>query len=195
MILLGFDPGGINSFGWATLHLDEAGKFISLKTGIASNTPDAISNAWQNAASAPAGVGIDAPLFWVEKGDRRADSHIRTRVVAAGGHSGTVNSVNSLRGACLVQGILTARRVFDLWPSAIVTEAHPKALLRLWEEAELFVIQNLLQNCTEHERDAALAAVAASAAVNKRPSWCNLVLAEVAPFFPSGQKVSYWFPQ
>lgn len=68
MILLGFDPGGINSFGWATLHLDEAGKFISLKTGIASNTPDAISNAWQNAASAPAGVGIDAPVVLGGKG-------------------------------------------------------------------------------------------------------------------------------
>ncbi|MEQ1813193.1 MAG: hypothetical protein ABL860_01900 [Candidatus Nitrotoga sp.] len=195
MILLGFDPGGINSFGWATLHLDEAGQFVKLTTGIASNAPDAIGNAWPIAASAPAGVGIDTPLFWVEKGDRHADAYIRQRVVNAGGHSGTVNSVNSLRGACLVQGIITARLVATLWPSAIITEAHPKALLRLWEEAELFVTNYLPPNYTEHERDAALAAVAASAAVNKHPSWCNLVLKEVAPFFPSGREVSYWFPQ
>ena len=147
MVLLGFDPGGINSFGWATLHLDEAGEFVSLTTGVASNAPDAVRNAGQSAASAPAGVGIDAPLFWVEKGDRRADSHVRNRVVAAGGHAGTVNSVNSLRGACLVQGILTTRLVAASWPSAIVTEAHPKALLRLWAEAGRFVTEHLPPIC------------------------------------------------
>ena len=195
MVLLGFDPGGINSFGWATLHLDEAGEFVSLTTGVASNAPDAVRNAGQSAASAPAGVGIDAPLFWVEKGDRRADSHVRNRVVAAGGHAGTVNSVNSLRGACLVQGILTTRLVAASWPSAIVTEAHPKALLRLWAEARRFVTEHLPPICKEHERDAALAAVAAWAAVTVRSPWCKLVLAEVAPFFPGGREVSYWFPQ
>lgn len=195
MVLLGFDPGGINSFGWAMLHLDEAGKFVRLITGVASNAPDAVRSAGQSAASVPAGVGIDAPLFWVEEGDRRADSHIRNRVVAAGGHAGTVSSVNSLRGACLVQGILTARLVAALWPSAVVTEAHPKALLCLYAEAERFVTEHLPPICEEHERDATLAAVAAWAAVTARSSWCNLVLAEVAPFFPGGREVSYWFPQ
>ena len=195
MVLLGFDPGGINSFGWATLNLGEAGEFVSLTTGVASNAPDAVRNAGQSADSAPAGVGIDAPLFWVQEGDRRTDSHIRNRVVAAGGHAGTVNSVNSLRGACLVQGIFTARLVAASWPSAIVTEAHPKALLRLHAEAERFVTEHLPPICEEHERDAALAAFAAWAAVTARSSWCNLVLAEVAPFFPGGREVSYWFPQ
>lgn len=64
MVLLGFDPGGIKSFGWATLQLGEAGEFVSLTTGVASNAPEAVRNAGQSAASAPAGVGIDAPLFW-----------------------------------------------------------------------------------------------------------------------------------
>jgi hypothetical protein len=195
VVLLGFDPGGINSFGWAMLHLDEAGEFVRLITGVASNVPDAVRNAGQSAASVPAGVGIDAPLFWVEEGGRRADSHVRNRVVAAGGHAGTVSSVNSLRGACLVQGILTARLVAALWPSAVVTEAHPKALLRLYAEADCFVTKHLQPICEEHERDATLAAVAAWAAVTAHSSWCNRVLTEVAPFFPGGREVSYWFPQ
>lgn len=195
MLLLGFDPGGIKSFGWAVLYVGEADSVVSLKTGVASNAPEAVRKAGQCAPAAPAGVGIDAPLFWVQEGDRRADSHIRKRVVAAGGQSGTVSSVNSLRGACLVQGILTARFVAASWPLAIVTEAHPKALLRLDRDAERFAATHLSPHSEEHARDAALAAFAAWAAVTARPSWRNLVLAEAAPFFPSGTAVTYWFPQ
>ncbi|MDP4029990.1 MAG: DUF429 domain-containing protein [Gallionella sp.] len=194
MVLLGFDPGGINSFGWATLHVDEVGKIVSLATGVVSNAPEAVRNALST-TSAPAGVGIDAPLFWVQEGDRRADSYLRDRVRAAGGHNGTVNSVNSLRGACLVQGILTARIITASWPSATITEAHPKALLRLHAEAERFVANHLPLIHQEHERDAALAAFAAWAAVTARQSWHNLVLEEADPFFPGGKEVSYWFPQ
>jgi len=194
MVILGFDPGGINNFGWATLHVNDVGEIVSLATGVTSNAPKAFRNAAEKATSAPAGVGIDAPLFWVQEGDRRVDSYLRNRVRAAGGHNGTVNSVNSLRGACLVQGILTARLVDAKWPSAIITEAHPKALLLLHPEAEL-VTNRLPLIHREHERDAALAAFAAWAAVTARQSWCNLVPIEVGPFFPGGREVSYWFPQ
>lgn len=197
MVLLGFDPGGIKKFGWATLHVDEVGEIASLATGVASNAPEAVRNAAHGATSEPVGIGIDAPLFWVQEGDRRVDSYLRNRVRAAGGHNGTVNSVNSLRGACLVQGILTARIVATSWPSAIITEAHPKALLRLHAEAERFVTNHLPPIHKEHERDAAIAAFAALAAVTTRQSWRNLVLEmeEVDPFFPGGREVSYWFPQ
>ena len=143
MVLLGFDPGGIESFGWAALHIGDAGTFVSLMTGVVSTAPEAVQRAGQCSPDAPAGVGIDAPLFWVQQGDRRADEHIRKRVVAAGGQSGTVSSVNSLRGACLVQGVLTARLVGVSWPSAVVTEAHPKALLRLHAEAKRFVTMHV----------------------------------------------------
>lgn len=194
MVLLGFDPGGIKRFGWAMLHIGEADALVSLKTGVTSTAPDAVHEAVQSTTSAPAGVGIDAPLFWVQKGDRRADSHIRKRVVAAGGQSGAVSSVNSLRGACLVQGILTARLVAASWPTAIITEAHPKALLRLDAEAKRFVDVYLPPNHEEHARDAALAVFAAWAAVVTRRGWRNLVLSEADPFFPGGKEVSYWFP-
>ncbi|MFI5197920.1 MAG: hypothetical protein ACHQJD_04830 [Thermoanaerobaculia bacterium] len=175
MVLLGFDPGGIKSFGWATLEVGDDDAVISLKTGVTSTAPEAVCEAGQRATSAPAGVGIDAPLFWVQQGDRHADFQIRQRVIAAGGQSGTVSHVNSLQGACLVQGILAARLVAASWPSAIVTEAHPKALLRLYADAKHFVAAHISSDRKEHERDAALAAFAAWAAVIANPTWRNLV--------------------
>jgi hypothetical protein len=126
MIVLGFDPGVIKSFGWAVLQIDAAGAVIDLKTGVTSTAPDAIQEAAQSAASAPMGIGIDAPLFWVQQGDRRADAHIRKQVVAAGGQSGTVSAVNSLRGACLAQGILVARLAAGLWAKRACHRSAPE---------------------------------------------------------------------
>jgi predicted nuclease with RNAse H fold len=197
MILFGFDPGGRNSFGWACLCIGESGEVVlPLHTGCTSSAPVAITEASRHTAgSAPVAVGIDAPLFWVDEGDRRADAGIRTRVCAAGGMGGTVGHVNALRGACLVQGVLAARQVAERWPSAKVTEAHPKALLRVHrEEADKFLAAYLPAPPTEHERDAALAAYAAWAFAVQHTGWRDLVREEHAPFFPSGHTVAYWFP-
>ncbi|TAJ79453.1 MAG: hypothetical protein EPO42_05905 [Gallionellaceae bacterium] len=68
MVFLGFDPGGINNFGWATLHVNEDAGF-NLATGVVSNAPDAVRLASQMATSEPLGIGIDAPLFWVQQGE------------------------------------------------------------------------------------------------------------------------------
>ncbi len=196
MILFGFDPGGRNSFGWACLFINESGTPVALHTGCTSSAPVAIMEASRHAiGSAPVAVGIDAPLFWVDERDRRADAGIRTRVCAAGGMGGTVGHVNALRGACLVQGVLTARQIAETWPSAKVTEAHPKALLRVHLEAGQFLADYLHAPPTEHERDAALAAYAAWAFAVQSTGWHDLVREEEhAPFFPSGPMVAYWFP-
>lgn len=197
MNFLGLDPGGLKSFGWASLHIGESGTPVALKTGVSSTASAALNEASRVAGVVPTAVGIDAPLFWVTEGDRSADARIRKLVCAAGGHSGTVGHVNSLRGACLVQGILAARQVADLWPSAIVTEAHPKALLRVHPAASEFLAMYLPNASTEHERDAALAAFAAFAAwaaAAHFSGWHDLLLEETIPFFPSGNVVSYWFP-
>ncbi len=195
MILFGFDPGGLHNFGWACLNIGKSGIPISLNTGCSSNAPDAITEASRHAAGrAPVAVGIDAPLFWVAEGDRLADAGIRTRVCAAGGTSGNVGHVNSLRGACLVQGVLAARQVAETWPSTKITEAHPKALNLLHFEAKKFLADNLPVPRTEHERDAALAAYAAWALATRSAGWVDLVIEESAPYFPSGHSVSYWFP-
>lgn len=194
MIFLGFDPGGISSFGWACLRVDESGAVISLMTGLSSNAAGAFHEARRVAEFAPVAVGIDAPLFWVTEGDRKADALIRKLVCAAGGHSGTVGHVNSLRGACLVQGVMAARIVADTWPSTMVTEAHPKALLHIDPAARDFLARNLPNAPTEHERDAALAAFSAWAAAERFSGWCDLVTEREEPFFPSGHLVTYWFP-
>lgn len=194
MNYLGLDPGGLNNFGWACLRIGESGRSLDLITGLASNAADAINGASGAATGAPVGVGIDAPLFWVATGDRNADVRVRKLVKAAGGHSSTVAHVNSLRGACLVQGVLAAQIAALKWPSAVITEAHPKALYCIDHAAQEFITRNFPDAPTDHERDAALAAFSAWAAVERFSSWHDLVEEEATPFFPSGQVVSYWFP-
>jgi hypothetical protein len=116
-------------------------------------------------------------------------------VCSAGGQSGTVSHVNSLRGACLVQGVLIARLSRERWPEVPITESHPKALLRLSAQAREFAAGSDLQSIGEHGRDAALGAYAAHAMVAQSEGWHNLVTQERAPFFPGGSNVAYWFPK
>jgi predicted nuclease with RNAse H fold len=194
MIVIGLDPGGLNSFGWACLQIGESGNPIALNTGLASSAPSALDSAGKIASFAPVAVGIDAPLYWVREGDRKADADIRKRICVVGGKSGTVSHVNSLRGACLVQGILAAHQVVETWPDVIVTEAHPKALLLIHPAAGQFLASYLPNAPTEHQRDAALAAYTAWAVATQFSGWHNLVPEEHDPFFPSGHRVSYWFP-
>jgi Protein of unknown function (DUF429) len=115
ILLLGFDPGGIKRFGWATLQVGATGAIVNVTAGVTSTAAHAIDSARDCAASIPAGIGIDAPLYWVQHGDRRADSYIRKRFVAAGGHSGTVSAVNSLRGACLMTRLLVRFQPGQPW--------------------------------------------------------------------------------
>lgn len=194
MELIGFDPGGRSAFGWAVLAVDDGGHVLGLRSGIESSAPDAIDQVQATLNAAPGGVGIDAPLFWVDKGDRAVDAHIRRRVLSSGGSSGTVSAINSLQGACVAQGIICARMARLMWPSALITEAHPKALLRVWPAAGEFVRQWIPASVATHERDAALAAYAAWQGVCANPAWSDLMGMDPMPFFPAGSRVSYWFP-
>jgi hypothetical protein len=76
--------------------------------------------------SRPLGVGVDAPLWWSSgrSGDRNADQWIRTKYSIK---SGTVQTINSLRCAALVQGVMFVSRLRENFPGVLVTEAHPKA--------------------------------------------------------------------
>jgi hypothetical protein len=191
-LFVGFDPGGEKAFGWAVLEATQQGlRFVAGDT--VTGAPTAIAQASAVLPKVPVAVGIDAPLFWVPEGDRNADSLVRTLVCEAGGQSGTVSHVNSLRGACLVQGVLIARLSHERWPSAQITEAHPKALLRVSAEAHAFA--SALQAVSEHVRDAALGAYAAHAFVAKSVGWHDLAMQERVLFFPGGTKVAYWFPK
>ena len=135
---LGFDPGGKKAFGWCVLNVATDSDSAQLISGTCSNATEAIAAVSASSDRQPAAVGIDAPMYWSLEGDRRSDQIVRTIVVRLGGQSGMVSHVNSLRGACLAQGILVAVLARAKWPDSPITESHPKALLRRWQGASKF---------------------------------------------------------
>lgn len=193
-----FDPGGKNAFGWAVLaYADNQLTFIA--SGICSNARDSLNSAAGKCPSDPIAVGIDAPLIWSESGDRHCDRLVRglvLRKTAATGKRGssTVSHVNSLRGACLVQGILIAAFSGTKWPSARITEAHPKALR--WILPELPLPRSCPENLKEkdHELDAVIAAYTAFHYAQKTEGWEDLYDKEISRFEPCPHPVAYWFP-
>lgn len=190
---IGFDPGGANAFGWAVL-LEYNANLEVIQSSIASTATEAFSQASAACPTPPLAVGIDAPLFWSPSGDRNADRKVRRMVCDQGGSSGTVSHVNSLRGACLVQGVLIGKMINKAWPEAQITEAHPKALLAISSTSRRF-IKRLQLTPSEHERDAALAAFSARQFADKSIGWLNLALNEKDDIFhPVTPKVAYWFP-
>lgn len=194
MHIVGFDPGGENAFGWAVLSGTSCDLSL-VASGTCTGASAALSAARIAASVTPIAFGTDAPLFWVEAGDRKADKTVRKMVCDAGGKSGTVSHVNSLRGACLVQGILVTRLAAELWPNAMITEAHPKALFAASSAAREFASRIIRSVSGEHERDAALAAYTAFALATQTVGWHDLAATEKSPFFPGGARVAYWFPE
>lgn len=191
---IGFDPGGKRAFGWAVLRA--AGTAIEfVKSDTCSDAVTALEEAQICATTAPIAIAIDAPLFWVNAGDRKADASVRTMICGEGCRPGTVNHVNSLRGACLVQGILVTKLATESWPNVLVTEAHPKALLMVSAAARRFAETISKQRLSEHERDAAIAAYSACAFAQRSEGWHDISLLETNPFFPAGKPAAYWFPK
>jgi hypothetical protein len=211
-ILLGLDPGGIGNFGWCVAEAGTSLPIHVLATGKADHAQAAILEiqkvlAYTSTLFIFAGVGIDSPLFWTSDGDREADISIRSAIKAKGATNvyGTVQNVNSLRGACLVQGILSARLIRDI-SNTRITESHPKALLWLLDIAsqslpveaiEPISLSRLIKfnipPNSEHERDAALGALSAWYMLHADTSWYNLFDEERFPFAPVPQ-VEYWMP-
>jgi len=153
---VGADPGGKNCFG--LVFLDASGQLTCTSISSVDEAVERIVSKGE-----PLGLGIDAPMWWSSDlaGTREADKRIRNKYSI---HSGTVQSANSLRGAALVGGAMLAYRIRQEFPSARITEAHPKALLQALKLdgpgfAQQFGIGESWSN--EHERDAAIAAVCA----------------------------------
>jgi predicted nuclease with RNAse H fold len=192
MVWFGADPGGLNKFGLAALHA--SGRF---ETQRCSSVDDALS--W---IKQPEAVGIDCPLWWSSAagGGRLVDTWLRNTYRIP---SGTVQSVNSLRGAAVVQGVLLAMRLREDTPGLPITETHPKALLRAlkmggqsWKViADRFCIDGPDPG-NEHERDALLSAVAARE--GSRQNWRDLSIdrgaSELDPKRIWFGPVSYWWP-
>lgn len=155
----GADPGGIGAFGVAVI--DDSGK---TRCGTVSSVDEAVN--WIGALGTPSGIGIDSPMWWSAGpgGGRRADKRLRE---AYGIPSGTVQSVNSLRGAALAGGVLLASLMRSKLPEIMVTESHPKALLQALSLddadgaaiATHFHVERAWHD--DHQRDAAISAVCA----------------------------------
>lgn len=210
MWLAGFDPGGERQFGWCVVKASQELPLSLHSTGVASNAAEAVNCALKMIPSQGTliAAGIDSPLFWSPDGDRNADRVTRNEIkkLGASAPAGTVQHVNSLRGACLVQGVLAAKLLRSAIPSILITEAHPKALLWLIGAAtkrqpvKSVTMRELSEfiafsrsDLSEHERDAALAALGAWAMMVKASGWEDLFALESQPFVPVSP-VAYWMP-
>ena len=207
---LGFDPGGKRSFGWAVARIGNGASIVLVTSGCAAHAREAIDEALRHVPSEydPVAAGIDAPLFWTPTGTREVDAMVRgvLRACKAPSPGGTVQQLNSLRGACLVQGVAAAVLLRQRLPNILLTETHPKALL--WhlrlahdgrphggakiQELPHFSSEDGLDS--EHERDAVLSCVAAASLHRKDPGWRDLLPLEPHPIHLVPGPVSYWMP-
>ena len=185
MLVLGFDPGGKGQFGWCVAEAISGGRIRLWETQKdADHAEDAVHRVIELLRSRHRdlsdieGAGIDSPLFWARKAHRDVDRTVREAIKACGARNagGTVQQVNSLRGACLVQGVVAAFLLRRYNPTMRITEAHPKALLwlppftetrRKRDHVGLQHLSDWIEcdhsTCSLHGRDAALAAFAAAA--------------------------------
>lgn len=210
MLVLGFDPGGIGQFGWCVAESGGNHRIRIRASGMTDSAAEAHERTLAHVRDRTqiVAAGIDSPLFWVANGDREADKIIRkamTDLGAANVH-GTVQQVNSLRGACLAQGIIAAHLLRREMRNVRLTESHPKALLWLLKVAtkERRVLDVTTEHLvdfvecestlvSEHERDAVLGALGAFAMVRGAAGWRNLAQDERDPFIPVAP-VEYWMP-
>lgn len=174
-IYLGFDPGGEGRFGWCVARESTGGvlPLITLAVGVADHAKQAIEEALHHA---PLGepllaAAIDAPLTWSRGAGRRVDHLLRQQIRDAGAKSaeGTVQHVNSLRGACVTQGMMAAVLLREKYAGLPLSEAHPKAWLYLSGSGAG-------SPEGQDERDATNACLSAWAMVRQPPDWHNLYL-------------------
>jgi hypothetical protein len=212
-ILLGFDPGGdrrgVGGFGCCVAECAERLPLRIRMSGRAQHAQGAFDAVIQHVDSSDTviGAGIDAPLFWVFDGNRKVDGLVRGAIRDLGSPGSTVQEVNSLRGACLVQGILVGLLLRSRYPDLPITESHPKALLWMIGEATVLKpakaitltdLHEWFLGCsgdeTEEERDAALATLGAWAMVHQATGWQDLFRLERRPVLPLAAPISYWMP-
>lgn len=194
--ILGFDPGGKSNFGWCIAEGSGTPLKI-LRSGAVNNTHEAISAVSgfiKEKSACVLAAGIDSPLFWVVDGDRKVDKHVRKAIANKGGNPNTVMSVNSLQGACLIQGILTAIKLRSLFPELRITEAHPKAARILGDLKNKIEFMPGCNPC-DHENDAAISALTAWAMISKNGCWENIYAKEIEPFSPIMAPLEYWIPK
>ena len=160
---VGADPGGKDSFGLAFLDISGEAECSTL-----SSVDEVVARI--ACKGRPLGMGIDAPMWWstCEGGWRKADKRIREKHPDA---LSSVLSVNSLRGAALIGGVMLAVRIREKFPDTRMTESHPKAVLKALglDGPKFFECCGVRAKWKkEHERDALIAAVCAREGFEER---------------------------
>ena len=210
--ILGFDPGGAGHFGWSICETvdGELQPPTKDRVGLANDACHAMDQVQRALPDNPTvlAAGIDAPLFWSKTGGRTVDDVLRqtlknNRFPESKVH-GTVQTANSLRGACIVQGLLLAKYLSETSWCLTITESHPRVLCHLLHHMGQ---QNMIKLLTEgladytqgatrclcgceeakkppasptdHKRDATLSAISAWAAAwtaiyQTLPNWQNI---------------------
>jgi hypothetical protein len=215
-VFLGFDPGGKGKFGWAVcIEINNRLKVIA--ADVADHAKDALE---RSSKALPrreliVAAGIDAPMFWAVDGDRESDHLVREAIRCLGARSpgGTVQSFNSLRGACVIQGFLILKLLRRLYPDLPITEAHPKALLWLMgiarrnhgpetiaiKDIEGFIIEKVgfdLEDKEKDKRDAILGAFTAQMMIRNKSDWVDLLEYEDKERIIAGEPpIGYWMPK
>lgn len=226
-VTVGFDPGGKGkkgdngNFGWAILHWTKFGKATHQSNedhGVCTDARNAFEAVQKRLQSEkPVAVGIDAPLFWTENPlARNADD-----IVKMAGGGGSVLSINSLCGACLVQGVLVAHLIRKTWRQMEVTETHPVAMWKclIADHNNKSELEDLLggdyfermikrvkdprneESRRSDPRDHMIDAILSAYAAKKGPGWHDLACDEAEEsgdnwFYPwtSSDHLHYWFP-
>jgi predicted nuclease with RNAse H fold len=179
--LLGFDPGGERKFGWAVVRHSKSLPLQVCDTGIVDHAEAAVSVAFDYVKDTKqvVAVGIDAPMFWTPSCQRRVDCIVRHAIQERRDSGRTVLRINSLRGACVVQGIVTGLLLRGKLPRLPISESHPKALLRIIGQHGIrnyIALPNEIRDEErEDERDAALSAVSSWAMITHARNWTDLL--------------------
>jgi len=207
--LVGLDPGGSGAFGWCVSRDTDRLPLGLEGYGVADHAEGAVNAVLRlvGLSGQIVGLGIDSPLFWTPAGDRKVDKLLRQNLRRRGGPVSAVMSVNSLQGACLVQGVLAGQLLRNRFPAMPVTEAHPKVLLWLLDvigpgqranEVAMSKLSQLAvcdgEAVSEHIRDAALAAVTAWAMLHHPEGWRDIATCDGEAMCPWNANVSYWMP-
>ena len=195
---IGVDRGGVGNFGLAILKPD--GSCHACSVDYVDGAIDAIRAEVQ---SIPAGVGVDAPLWWCSgsAGLRKANQWIRDKYRLP---NRNVQAVNSLWGSVLAQGMMFVARLREVFPQVSITETHPKAVLKAlgrktWHKYfDALPTDVNLDSKPDHQRDAVISAVAAREGFEGR--WKNDLIEDRYPSEQNPAKhwlapVHYFWPE
>lgn len=194
-IFLGFDPGGIENFGWSICQGDE-NQFRQVCSGvgcIAIDVINAVTGALDRRGLLRANVraaGIDAPLLWDNRGEnwREAD-----RIINGAGIP--PRTFGMLLGVVLYQGPVIASGLMEQFGALEITEAFPRALRELLVPLPPELGQ--IGQETTHEQDARAAAYTAWRMCNRAgdaQEWWDLFEGAHHPLPILNFPVHYWMP-